>query len=397
MTATLLLVATNLLVAPALAQDESVLEMKDLGGTVTLPDGWRVPRWSDWDLDAVDSKGTVELHLEYTEMQVTPDKDSAKAWVGLAANRLRDHEHERVEMVSTEVVERDGQPVAEIEIKYRYKGKLDAVYYQRSFAAEGKTIHLSASSLKSDAARAKAALDTWEKALRIDKKAVDLTPYEGEVESKAGFGTTLPSGWRKPLPAERGLVEARLEEGGLPKNDADKCWLGMHPYPDGSAALMLACKHYLYTGLLDEHSFADTEALVRTSLFKDAPIQPAEQVTAADDNRLAFYYHLPDAGTNAARIGAIPYNDGYILIYTLGPKGDAANIDTAVKASMVSTTFADGVGKHPVGALQYVDYLWKYRRTSPMVLGPLALLVALVLGIGARLFRPAPIVNVDDP
>lgn len=391
------MIATVLLCAAVFAQDESVLEMKDLGGTVTLPEGWRVPRWSDWDLDAIDNRETVQVHLEYTEFQVSPDKDSAKAWVGLAADRLRDQDHERVEMVRTDIIERDGQPVAEIEIKYRYGGKLDAVYYQRSFAAEGKTIHLSATAVNANAAKAKAALETWEKALRIDKTAADLTPLEGAVESKAGFGSTLPPGWRKPLPGERALLEARLEEGGLPKNDPEKCWFGMRPYPDGSAAMMLACKHYLYTGLLDVHSFAETEALVRTSLFKDAPIQPAAQVTASDDNRLAFYYQLPDAGQSAARIAAVPYNDGYILVYTLGPAGDAASIDTAVKATLVSTTFADGAGKHPVGALQYLDYLWKYRRTSPMVLGPAAVLLALLLAIGAKLLRPAPVVRVDEP
>ncbi|MCB9760533.1 MAG: hypothetical protein H6739_11895 [Alphaproteobacteria bacterium] len=365
------------LAGPALAQDdESELYMADMGVTAVLPDGWTVPRWSDWDLDAVDRAKTVQVHVEYTHLQVSPSPEAAKVWVGMAADRLRDQGHERVEMASTEVVEIDGRPTAEFELTYRYKGDQDAVYYQRSFNVDSRTVHLSATAVRRNARRAEEALATWDDTLQIEKPPQDLSALPQEVASEAGFASLLPPGWRAPLNGELGVVRQVAADAGQGSLDKEKCWWGMHPYPDGEAAVLLACSYSLYTGVVDEHSWTGMEQQMRDHFFKGVEVPAAERVATGADQRFSFLYTLPDVGDRAVRMAATPYDRGHVLTYAIGKTGDTGTLDGAIRAVLVSTTFDDPEGgKHPIGALQWMEYYWTYRKTSPVVWGPILLLV----------------------
>ena len=185
---TALSLCASLAAGPAAAQeDESKLYMVDMRMEVELPERWTVPRWGDWYLDAVDTAKTTQAHVEFTNYQVPPSKDSVKAWSGMAADRQRDQGHERVEMVRAEVAEVDGEPVADIEMSYRYEGSTDAVYYQRSFMTDGRTIHLSTAAHKRNARKAEEALRTWREALKPKSPAQDLDALSKEVVTEAGF------------------------------------------------------------------------------------------------------------------------------------------------------------------------------------------------------------------
>ena len=373
-----------LLIGLALAQDDE-LYMADMGVTATLPSGWSVPRWSDWDLDAVDARSTVQIHVEYTMWQVPPSDDAARVWSGLAAEKLREQGHDRVEMVTTQVVERDGVPTAEIELSYRYQGKQKAVLLQRSFNVSGRTVHVSAMAVSSNRSRAEDALDTWIRDhLEVGKPAESLDGLDS-FSSDAGNATELPAGWRRPLDSEVGETRRLASE--LLKQSLEKetCWWAVHPYADGEAALMMSCGQYpLYIGQIDEHSFEGKDAEVRSHFFGAADIPAATELDLA--GRKAFAYELPDVSDRALRMIVTPYDQGMVLSWVVSrPKdGGAGDVDRVASAleSGVRGIQWNGPAVHPVGLALYVDYLMTYRSTDPVVFGPvLGFLGVVVFGV----------------
>ena len=380
-----------LLAGLAMAEDDE-LYMGDMAVTATLPDGWSVPRWSDWDLDAVDDRSTVSVHVESTMWQVALDDDSARVWAGLAADRLREEGHDKVEMVSTEVVEVDGQRRAEIELKYRYNGQHQAVLVQRSFAVSGRTVHLSAMAVTRNRSRAEAALDTWQQHLEIGKPAEDLEPLT-EFGSE-GFTTQLPPGWRNPLKSE--LSEARRLASEVVKQEVDSetCWIAVHPYPDGESALMLSCGQYpLYVGVIDEHSFEGQDLGIREHFFgKNAEtVHSASRLQTGEDERLAFFYTLPEIQDRFVQMAVSPYDQGMVLTYAAtrpkgGGDGDLPQVDAATRSSVGAMRFDGPEGaEHPIGLALWVNYLVTYRKADPIVFGPVLLVLGLLGFAGFRM------------
>lgn len=380
-----------LLVGLALAQDDE-LYLADMGVTATLPSGWSVPRWSDWDLDAVDARSTVQIHVGYTMWQVPPTEDSARVWSGLAAEELREAGHDKVEMVSTAVTEIDGIPTVELELSYRYQGKSKAVRLQRSFNVSGRTVHVSAMAVTSNRHRAEAALDTWVgEHLEIGKPAEDVSGLD-DFGSESGNTTTLPPGWRNALSSEIGETRRLASEMLKQSLDPEKCWVAVHPYPDGEAALMMSCGAYpLYIGQIDEHSFAGKDAEVRSHFFGTAPVDPGLEIPAGSDARQAFFYALPEISDRRVYMAVSPYDQGQVLSWVVsrpmdGGDGDAARIEGALKSSVAGIQW-DGPAEHPVGLALYVDYLMSYRSTDPIVFGPIVAFLGLIAFGGIAMSR----------
>jgi len=379
-----------LLAGLAMAEDDE-LYMGDMGITATLPEGWSVPRWSDWDLDAVDDRSTVSVNVSYTMWQVEVDEDAARVWSGQAADRLREQGHDKVEMVSTEIAEVDGQPVAFIELSYRYNGQQQAVLYQRSFAVSGRTVHVSAMAVTRNRSRASDALEIWEEHLEIGKPAEDLATLS-DFGAEVGFETQLPPGWRNPLKTEVGETRRLASE--LLKHEIvpEECFVAVHPYPDGETALMLTCGAYpLYVGKIDEHSFTGQDEGIRAHFFGDAGIGPATQVSTGADQRMAFLYTLPDIQDRVVEMGVSPYDQGQVLTWAAtrpkgGGDGDLAQVDAAVRGSMSAMRFSGPEGAlHPIGLGLWVDYLVTYRKTDPIVFGPALVFLALLAFAGIKL------------
>ena len=380
-----------LLTTLALAQDDE-LYMADMGVTATLPKGWSVPRWSDWDLDAVDAGSSVQVHLDYTLWQVPPSKDSAQAWAMRAADALREQGHDRVEMERTEVVEIDGVPTAEVELSFRYQGQQQAVLYQRSWNVDGRTLHLRAIAMRSRARRAEAALTTWSEHIEESRPAAALEELD-DFATDMGFETSLPSGWRNPTQGEvnetRRLASELLKQELNPEN----CFWAVYPYPDGEAAFLMSCNTPLYLGLIDEHSWSGQEEQVREHFFRGAGMAAAEKIEAGPDRRLAFLYTLPEVQDRVIKMGVTPYDQGMALSWVVtrpqdGGDGDLQRVDSAARAAMQNLEFSGPEGaKHPVGAALYLDYLINYRPTSPVVLGPAALILGLLGFLGFKATR----------
>ncbi len=383
-----------LLTTLALAQDDE-LYMADMGVTASLPVGWTVPRWSDWDLDAVDDASSVQVHLDYTLWQVPPSPDAARMWALRAADTLREEGHDRVEMERTEVVERGGVSMAEVDLSFRYQGKQQAVLRQRSWNVDGRTLHLRAVAMKSRQSRAEAALETWWSQLEASRPATDLSGLD-DFATDVGFSTSLPAGWRNPVQGE--VNETRRLASELLKHelDGERCFWAVHPYPDGEAALLMSCDTPLYVGVIDEHSWSGQEEGLREHFFRGVALAAAEQVEAGPDARLAFLYTLPEVQDRVIKMGVTPYDHGMALTWVVsrpkdGGDGDLQRVDSVAHAAMNNLEFSGPeAGRHPVGAALYLDYLLTYRRTSPMVLGPAAALLLLLGLVGFKVTRRKP-------
>lgn len=378
-----LLLPLLLLVGPVLAQDEVYLG--DVGVAADLPEGWSIPGWGDWYLTAVDDRKTTEVRVTYTPYQVEVSQDAAAIWAQVTADRLIEEGHSEVLIGPLEVVELEGRRTALMELSYQYEGNQPAVLLQRSFSIEGATLHIAATGVRRNAGRARAALDFWDGHLSVTKPAAALS-YGGAVGSAAGFSTTLPSSYRRPVGPELNWLRELASETLKETIDAETCWAGLKPRADGQADLLLQCPLEFYMGVLNERSFAGMEESdYRPYFFPGVAVDPAVAVETGGE-RLSLLYDLPPIAQHHAFMAVTQYDRGHVLTYAVGPAGEEG-LDGAVRATLGSMAFDGPEGaRHPVGAYVWLRYALAYHPTHPALLGGL-MGVVLFLGFVVWLSR----------
>lgn len=387
MTGMLLMLAVGL----THAQDEP-LYMADLGLNVTIPKGYRVPRWSDWDLDGVDDKKTTQVKIVATPFQIPPSDAAAVAWAGLAVSDLEAGSHTDVNVTSTAVETIDGRLTAVAEVRYRHNGKSAAVLYQRSFTIRGKVVHVRAIGLARNAAKVREALAAWDGGLQLEKQPQDLGETRGPLVSEAAFETTLPEGWRHPLLSELGPVRDLGAKVGQGKIDKERCWVAIQPYPEGETALLLACQQGAWVGRIDEYSFADKQQELRDLLFGGMEVGPATALPASSDGRSSPMYTLSGNTDLAVRVAVTPYNKGLMITYAIGKLAEGEGLESALAHVLQATTFTGpGGGKHPVSFLDRITHVVNYR---PVYLAPVLLLLVGLFGGLIKMIRATP--SYDD-
>ena len=189
----------------ALAQEEEPLYLANVGITLVRPGDWSVPRWSDDDLDATEERQGLQVHVHASTYQVPATEEAARAWaLELAVPWLeRNHQATEIEVVEAEVVETEGPPHARTRITYRYQGQQPAVAFQESFPVRGQMAHVLSCGLEGKETQSRRALQTWVESTVIERSPEDISDLGGAVSSGAGFFSTLPEGWRRPLEVER--------------------------------------------------------------------------------------------------------------------------------------------------------------------------------------------------
>lgn len=372
------MLALLLTLTTALADEgEETVYLGQLGISAELPDGWSIPRWSDWDLEAVDAGKTTKVTVLSTAYQIPVDQDSAKVWAELPVQRLEDEEkgHAEITVVKSGVSEQGGTRVATAEVSYKYEGDKPASYYQWTFPVQGQVVHLSATAIGFNAPKAEQALPVWMDALTIEKPAEAL-PTERAVSAPGqGFGTTLPEGWRLPLKSELGEVRKLAAKTGQ-KVDPESCWLGFQPYADGTASVLLACQAGAWLGVVDEHSFAGVDEQLRTHELKSLELPAAEKVEHSD--RLSFLYNIPPT-ENAIRMAVTPFDKGIVLTYALGPAARLEALDEGIHAALEAMSFeGPDNGAHPEGVGAWIQYAASYR---PILLAGAAVPVLIFFGL----------------
>ncbi|RME25454.1 MAG: hypothetical protein D6798_08965 [Deltaproteobacteria bacterium] len=377
-------------IAVAAEADDEGYAMNDVGGTLYLPPGWEMQTWADWEFKAKSRDGVL-MRLYLTPFQVEPDAAAAAAFAGSTRERLERDGAVDFEDIVSEVGEAElkgGRTVPAVRTSMRFtfeKQKTKGVVYAAAITGRGQVIHFETITAARQARKAARALDALLAGFELEKLPEE-TVGPRVASEEAGFAFTAPEGWRAPVTAELGAVRAITAKVGEDKLDPKRCAVAIHPVAVGDPDVIFACEVYAFLGPVDEYSFEGEEAVLHERYFgrSDKPVDPAEKLTMGD--RLGFLYKPPVAG-HAVRLALAPYDKGLVQMWGLAGTMDEDALDAAVRAAAGSLEFTHEGGGQPVIAMdKRIAYYLKYRPTSPVVLGPAALLVVLV-GAGIALGR----------
>lgn len=365
--------------------------LADAGVTLQLPQPWKMTRWSDYDFKAKSADGALNMFLWTTPWQVDVDAANAEIWAGRMAAQMKDEGFDEARVDSFTVKTLGGRPTSVVKLTLTSKSKagLNAVLYGATITGAGQNIHFYVLSLERFGDRAERAMEEIASSLVLDRAPLDIG--SNKVATKAGFEATLPAGWRVPLEAELGYVLAVTSKMGHDQLPPESCWVAVRPPADGEPDIMFACEAALYLSPVDEHSFAGVEPEVHNTYFKDAnpPVPAAVSVPVGD--RVGFYFQ-PPREKGPLRLAVAPFGAGKVMrLLAVGNHIDAAAMDADAQAVLASTVFTGPNGGKPqIGVDRWVGYYLKYRTFSPVVLGPLVVLIgALALVVRALRGKPA--------
>jgi hypothetical protein len=350
--------------------------MADAGMSFLLPDGWQVAEggWSDWSLKAKHTDGSV-LQVWVTPFQVPVDANAVAAWAEMYKEQIATEAKATVNIRSKEVTTLGGRPAGHVTLDVVVQGG-EGVAEVYAVEGPGHTVHARVVTGKRKAKSAMADLRTILETARLDQEPLDFTT--GTVASKEGeYSVTLPEGWRVPLDPEASEVAKVVEKLGMEAVNDDVCVVGVYPRANANPDLTLICPSALQLDPLDSYSFDGIQEQLHARFFGNAKaeVPPGESVTIGD--RTGVYFR-PPTGSGALRLAVVPYNRGVLTWWGIGGT-DGSTLDAALLKMQptVSFTGADG-GQPKIRADRWAAYYLTYRPTSPIVLGPLVLLIGLI-------------------
>ena len=365
----------GLFLAPVVHAAEEEAEeflLGDLGVRIDLPEQWRMTRWSDWDFKAQDDDGPILLWAWATELQ-TPVGDQAELWQPVYEDMIASEKGFDAKLVKAETHSVAGMDAAFLDWTWKVGKKgLDLHMYGATIEIGGKNMHWAVAAIPKHAERAEEARKALIKRAEIRSPAV-ITPPDLVLEAEGmGIETRIPGLWREPQKSE---LEATMKVvGTLGLEDLTPCWVAMRPKPaNPEPEVMVTCQGGLLLGVVDEHSFTGADELIRAKMFGSAPVEPARMLDL--DDRVGFVYK-PRPGLV---VGVVPYDKGLARTWVLGDPEDAS-LEADLEAALTGSEWS---GLHPASIGDQVSYWVTYRPTSPMVLGPAAL---LLLGLGGAGF-----------
>ena len=370
--------------------------MNDVGGTLALPAGFEMARWSDWDFKAKGANGAIMYKLWLTPFQSPIDKQSGKGFAVEYQRKLAKEGGGDASIKSTEIKTLGGRDTVITEMHFKAKGGkgTEGVYIGAAFAGAGQVIHSRVIASKRKAKAARVALEEMLSTFTLKRGPVDVVT--GEVSSDAGFSGVLPEGWRLPLEPEQAAVLAITS--GMWKGDMGKeeCFLGIKPPAIGEPDVLFACKKFWDGTPVDEHSFSDIEAEWRTIFFgkAGAELSPGESIVVGD--RTGALYR-PRDGANPIRLLVAPFDGGLMALWLRGASLDAAAADAAMVAIAPTIKFTGPDGGHPlVRPDRWVSYYINYRPTHPFVFLPLLLIVGGIVVMVRRGRGKDPYADLED-
>ena len=364
--------------APA-AQAADCWRMETLGGCVHLPRGLNPTEggWADDVLSAKTDDGVV-FKLWLTPFQQPITEAALAAWAPKQEEILANKGLTGVKLANAEIKEIGGRKTGVSTYDFHIKGSGRGGATVASFTGAGHVVHVR---VLSNGRRRSAALRTLD--FVLEKMELDGGPLEletGRVEVDAGFATTLPEGWRRPVQPEMGAVRKITPKLGEEKLAKDSCWVAVHPVPAAEPGLIFACQVYHHIGVLDAHSFDTEEEAVRARFFgaSASEVPPAAQAEVGD--RMGFHFRPP----TPLRLGLAPYAGGMVATWGVAGGLDEMALDAAMTAVLQSTEFTGAEGGQPIiGLDKRVGYYLKHRPTSPVVIGPVLLFFAFIGGVVA--------------
>ncbi len=359
----------------AQAEDEH-WTMADTGLAILLPEGWQVPEggWSDWSLKAKHSDGSV-IQIWVTPFQIAVDEDSVEAWAEMYREQIAQEAKAEVTIRSKALTELSGRTAGHVVLDLVVKGGV-GVAEVYALEGPGHTVHARVVTGKRKARAAKAALRSILESARIDQGPLELTT--GTLASKEGaFSVTLPEGWRAPLKAESDEVTKIVEKLGMESVDDSVCIVGIRTRARANPDLSLMCPSALQLDPLDEHSFEAIEAQLHERFFGTAKAEVPRGEAIEIGDRMGVYFR-PPTGTGALRLGVAPYDRGTLTWWGIGGL-DGPTLDASLLTMQPTVQYTGPDGGQPkIRADRWVSYYLAHRPTSPVVLGPLVVIVGLL-------------------
>jgi hypothetical protein len=356
----------TLLCAAALAADAPEFLLADAGVRVDLPKSWKMNRWSDWDFHGQNAEGSVLVFAWSTPFQV-PVTDAA-AWTPVFEAKVAELAGKDPKPGATALTELGGRKVAFVDVGFQFGDGNRGTMYGATVEVEGKNFHFATVSPDRFSGAGKKARQDLVARLEYSRPPPPST-FGAEVAAK-GLTTKLPDDWRPSLDAEWTQLVPSLAKLGL--EDVTDCWIAVRPKPNTTPDAMVTCARKASLGVVDEHSAAAADEVVRKSFFGSIP--PGVPVALADRTGLLY---TPKDGV---AFGVVPDAEGVAVTWALGD-GD---LGPAVRAAMERSTYG---GPHPVTTGETISYWLTARTFSPQVLCPalgcVGLGGALVVGAGA--------------
>jgi hypothetical protein len=385
--------ALALALSTAQAEDEH-WTMADAGLAVVLPDGWVPPEggWSDWSLKAKHSDGSV-LQIWVTPFQIPVDEDSVAAWAEMYREQIATEAKAEVSIRSKSLTELSGRPAGHVILDLVVKGG-EGVAEVYTLEGPGHTVHARVVTGKRKARKAMAALRSIVEDARIDQGPLELTT--GTLTSKEGaFSVTLPEGWRAPLKAESDEVTKIVEKLGMEAVDDSVCVVGIQPRASANPDLTLLCPSALQLDPLDEYSFEAVEGQLHERFFGSAKAEVPRGEAVDIGDRMGVYFR-PPTGIGALRLAVAPYDRGTLTWWGIGGI-DGPTLDASLLKMQPTVAYTGLEGGTPkIRADRWVSYYLSHRPTSPIVLGPIVLLIGLIgAAVAATRRRKNPYEDLD--
>ncbi|HCH63113.1 MAG TPA: hypothetical protein DFR83_09930 [Deltaproteobacteria bacterium] len=368
--------------------------MADTGLGILLPDGWQVPEggWSDWSLKAKHSDGSV-LQLWVTPFQVPVDDASVAAWADMYQKQIASEVKGTVAVRSKSLTKIGDRTAGHVVLDLTVKGG-EGVAEVLSFEGPGHTVHARVVTGKRKAKKATAALRSILEGARVDQGPLALTT--GTLASKEGdFSVTLPEGWRAPLKSEGDEITKIVEKLGMEAVDDSVCVVGLYPRANANPDLTLICPSAVQLDPLDEYSFDAIEAQLHEKFFGSAKTEVPRGEAVSIGDRLGVYFR-PPTGTGALRLALAPYDRGMLTWWGIGGV-DGTTLDAALVRMQPTVQYTGPEGGQPkIRADRWISHYVTHRPTSPLVLGPLVLLIGLIgAGVSASRRRKNPYEDID--
>ena len=344
---------------------------------VRVPQGWRVVR-DEGEVRASDPQAAGELMawLEVGEVPVA-EEDLPQRRARYVRTRT-EHGAGEVRTVSMRVAAGgDGQPVGEVLLDVTER---DATM---RWAALSKTVPGGVAHVVRTGPVAEADELLLQAYAQLDGLHLPDLPPERPAASGSLGGASLRAlpQWRAPRGLELPWWSATFGSGAeLGVDDpSTACWASVRPRAGGTLEAMRACAVSASLGVVDDASFLDTVASLRTAYFAERAIEGIDRLELADRPAAVFRFAEPGA---AAFV--VPVASGALVVEVrLDPDADRL-------AALVA--FAGTLDPGPPHPVRWADRLWwtlRYRSDSPWIAAVGLLLLAAVVGAIGFLARPS--------
>lgn len=366
-------------VAPAYAEDPEFL-LSDLSVRLDLDKSrWRMTKWSTFDFNGEGENGALRLRAWASPVQtpVKPAEDWGTLYVNLVTDQLNGT---NPKVVHTEVADLKGARWAFVDVDFELPNVGRAALRGATTEIEAQNFHFYVLSAEKNGNVAERERDKIAKKLEFTKPVPEL-PFGGKVQTEH-MSTTLPPGWRSLHEGELDAVGQRILKFGV--EDVTGCWVALRPRPSAEPDLMLTCPRPYHVGVVDEASFAGTDAQVRKAIFGEIPAGK----TLGLGDRTGFLY----APRDGLAFAVIPDSERVSVTWAMGEGA----LDEQLLAALAPASF---VTPHEVTSADWQTYYLNYQSTSALVVCPaLCVVVGLltVVGIGVAVVARRRSPEEDD-